>query len=390
VRTDETLKETDADSDVWKPKDTAEYTVNDLLTTTVPPGFSFSGSERNHLFISRDAQQFDDVSGISGLDATADSRSFALLDFDRDGRQDIVVVNVSTPTLNLYHNETGMQYGNATDPAGHAAEQATHMLAVRFRGGNTESQSSTGYSTRDGYGAVVRVQVGERTLVREHRCGEGFAAQNSSTLIIGLGSHTETGQLSVRWPSGIEQTIPQVAAGKLLTIYENPKDSPGDDFFTSEPYVVETTLPTREAPEEIDRPKLVLRSVEAASGTADFQMFTTTASWCSACKKFLPQLEQLRQAFDPSVLAMYGVPVDPDDDDDKLARYVRDHRPAYEMLLGIATEDLDMVGQLIAAKFKDAAPLPSTIITDQAGNVLLTVSGVPTLSEVRRLVDKRR
>lgn len=380
MRTDEKLQDTAADSEAWKPQGTTEYTVNDLLNTTVPPGFSFSGSERNHLFISRDAEQFDDVSGVSGLDSTADSRSFALLDFDRDGLQDIVVVNVSKPTLNLYHNET-----DKASVEGQASP--ANMLAIRFRGGNKTGTTSSQYSTRDGYGTIVRLQVGERTLLRQHRCGEGFASQNSNTMVIGLGPAETVNDVAIQWPSGTTQVIPEVNAGALITVYENPADSPSGDFFTSEPYSTEKAAPAHEKPVDSDLPKLVLQSLDEADSVADVRLYTTTATWCSACKTFLPQLKKLRQSFDPSALAIYGLPVDPDDDQEKLARYVRDYDPAYNMVLGLAAEERDQIEGLVLAKFKDAAPLPTTIITDRNGQVLLTTGGVPTLSEVRRLMD---
>ncbi len=389
MRTDEKLQKTTADSEAWKPEDSTEYTVNDLLNTTVPPGFSFSGSERNHLFVSRDAEQFDDVSGVSGLDSTADSRSFAVFDFDRDGLQDVVVVNVSEPTLNLYRNESTNRTSSPDDAAVHA-ESSANMLAIRFRGGNTQSKTSSEYSARDGYGTMVQVQAGDRNLVRQLRCGEGFASQNSSTMIIGLDSHSTAKDLTVRWPSGVEQILPEAAAGTLITVYENPADSPTGEPFTSEPYSVEHSEPADRKPKDTVLPKLVLQSLETPDEVAEIRMYTTTATWCSACKTFLPQLERLRQSFDPTALAMYGVPVDPEDEDDELKRYIRDYHPAYEMVLGIAPEDRDSVDGLVLAKFSEAAPLPSTIITDRAGNVLLTTSGVPTLSEVRRLMAQGR
>ena len=68
---------------------------------------SFSGHERNHLFLNRDGKRFDDVSVISGLDNIADSRAFVYWDYDRDGWQDIALVNANYPLLNFYRNEIG-------------------------------------------------------------------------------------------------------------------------------------------------------------------------------------------------------------------------------------------------------------------------------------------
>ena len=50
-----------------------------------PARLSISGKERNHLFLSIGGEQFADVAGGSGVDHPGDSRSMAVLDYDRDG-----------------------------------------------------------------------------------------------------------------------------------------------------------------------------------------------------------------------------------------------------------------------------------------------------------------
>ncbi len=82
-------------------------------------GMSFSGKERNRLFLSRNAKQFVDLSAISGLDNIADSRVFVVWDFDRDGWQDIAVANSNAPLLSIYRNELD------------ASEKAREQLRLR-------------------------------------------------------------------------------------------------------------------------------------------------------------------------------------------------------------------------------------------------------------------
>jgi len=73
-------------------------------------------------------------------------------------------------------------------------------------------------------------------LLREHRAGEGFSAQNSATLIVGLGAHLRADAVRVRWPSGRVQHLAEVAAGSLLTAYENSQRSPTGEAFVVVPY----------------------------------------------------------------------------------------------------------------------------------------------------------
>jgi hypothetical protein len=97
-------------------------------------------------------------------------------------------------------------------------------------------------SCRDGYGAVVTVELADRRLVREHRCGEGFAAQNSSTLLIGIGDNPAASRVSVRWPSEQTQQIDNVPAGTLLTAYEDSSQAPDGEGFHSESYRIESVV----------------------------------------------------------------------------------------------------------------------------------------------------
>jgi hypothetical protein len=187
---------------------------------------SLNGNERNHYFANRGGRSFVDISGLSGLDNPADSRGFAVLDYDRDGWQDVALVNANQPLFNLYHNEmakTGRTGG---------------MIAIRFVGGNRTPGPSREFTCRDGYGARVAVDLGDGKLVREHRCGDGWSTQNSPTMIIGIGSHATVPSLSVKWPSGKITSTPAIPEGTLLTVYENPADSPSGAAFVSAPYRV--------------------------------------------------------------------------------------------------------------------------------------------------------
>ena len=182
-------------------------------------GAALSGYQRNRLFLNV-GRDFIDLSGLSAADSPADGRAFATLDFDRDGRIDLAVVNANEPLCELFANRS----------------KAGHILALRFVGGNDRAAVSHEWSVRDGYGVQVEVDVGGRTLLREHRAGEGFSAQNSATLLVGLGAHSRADAVRVRWPSGRVQQLAEVAAGALLTAYENPRHSPTGAAFVVVPY----------------------------------------------------------------------------------------------------------------------------------------------------------
>lgn len=348
---------------------------------------ALSGNERNHLFLNRSGQQFDDVSLLSGLDTPADSRTFVLLDYDRDGWQDIAVVNANSPLMNLYHNQMGAANSSATS-GGHG------MIALRFIGANREAKPSTSQACRDGYGAKVTVTLGDMRLMREHRCGDGFGAQNSATMMVGIGARVAAESVTVRWPSGKIETVKNIKAGTLLTAYENPADSPSGAAFVARPYRSAATEPidvSKLIPKPAAAHTLALGGVESlppANGSrAKLRVYTTMATWCAACRSHLPQVEYLRSMTANDGVDIIGLPVDENDDAEKLRAYVARWKPAYRMMVGLKAPQRSAVEELLARELPEVA-LPSTIVTDPSGRVLLTIAGLPSVSQLRELIAR--
>ncbi len=326
---------------------------------------SLSGNERNHLFLNENAgEHFNDHSALSGLDSGSDSRGFVLLDYDRDGWQDIALVNANQPLTQLFHNELG----NFPNKKG-------GMIAIRFEGGSTPNTASK-LSNRDGYGTIVEVTLKNGTLLkREHRCGDGYASQNSATMIIGIGDRSEVAKVTVRWPSGKTFTTTDVAEGTLLTAFENRPDG----AFTRKPYRSSREPATPPAP-----PKYKLPIAKSTPGK--IQVYTTVATWCPSCLSHLSSLAYLKA----DDLALFGVPIDPKDSQEMLVDYVAKNDPPYEMLSALRIAERDSVSAFLSKTMKtENLPLPSTIITDEEGNVLEVMAGVPTLSHVRRLMPEK-
>ena len=339
-------------------------------------GTSLSGNERNHLFLNNQGRSFSDVSGVSGIDDPGDGRVFAILDYDRDGWPDLAVVNANSPLLLLYRNLLGDRPQNAG---------RGQVLALRFVGGNHSDQASSSWSNRDGYGAMVTIQAGDLTIRREHRCGEGFAAQNSATMLVGIGDQSQADTVTVRWPSGKVQQTSHVPAGTLLTVFEDRSHSPRGDSFVVEPYKAAPPNPPLGPPlaHSGTQPQLMLGTPTSAG--IKLRLYTTMATWCTACKRELAQVEQLRSAFSPDSLALFGVPVDPDDRMEKLDGFLVQYHPAYELLTDLTADQRSSVGQVVMDTLKGEG-LPATIVTDGGGHVLRTTWGVPSISEVRQLL----
>jgi len=345
-----------------------------------PAAYSFSGHERNHLFLSQQASQFLDISAVSGLDSDRDGRAFAWLDYDRDGWQDIVVVNANAPLVALYRNELGSR-----DTVG----QNGRMIAVRFIGGNDSSTPNSQFSCRDGYGALVTVGLGDMTLVREHRCGEGFAAQNSATMIVGVGARDRVDSVRVQWPSGRVQEIHDVASGTLITFVEAEESDAG---IVQEPYLRSLSTPTQvpvvRVAEQINLP-LPKGPAATELGEEGIVMYTTMATWCPSCKKHLPAMEHLRRSFSKEQLLMVGVPIDDEDTPQQLESYLAKFHPAYELLTELPLENREGIRNHVTQTLKQDV-LPVTVLTTPDGEIVDTIAGIPTVSDLKQRLEQQR
>jgi len=338
-------------------------------------GASLSGGERDHLFLSDRGREFADVAGVAGLDDPADGRAFGILDYDRDGWLDLAVVNSNAPMLELYHNQIG------THPAASGPARG-RIVALRLVGGNHTAQPSTSWSTRDGVGAKVTIDLGELKILREQRAGEGFAAQNSTTMLVGIGARDTAPSVTVRWPAGGTQTATEVPAGTLLTVYENPAQSPTREAFVREEYV--KNAPAREAG-AAPAPSRRLSLAPTAADAPALRLLTTMATWCTACIGEMPQFRRLRAAFAPRDLGLFAIPVDPKDGRGQLQAWTATHRPSYRLLTGLAPAQVDSVKSLVVDELKFEA-VPASIVTDRDGGVLLVQWGPPSISKLRALL----
>ena len=332
---------------------------------------SLQGSQRNRYFANRAGRAFADLSALSGLDNPADSRGFAVLDYDRDGWQDIALVNANQPLFNLYHNEMP------------AAGAKGGLIALRFVGGNRTPGPSKEFTCRDGFGARVTVDLGEAKLVREHRCGEGWSTQNSATMKVGIGAHATVASVTVRWPSGRKASLRDVPEGTLLTAYENPADSPSGQAFTR---AVHRIKPVDRPAAVAERPVFAVRAADPAAKPARLRVYTTFTTSSPSCQEHLPLLRRLKELLAPEGVDLVAVPIAPEDDNDKLAAYAKEWKPTSRLVNLPQAKRADAAASFTTVLGAEP-PLPSTVITDESGHILSAQPGVPSLSELRRLLE---
>ena len=154
----------------------------DTLGILIGQGRSFSGRERNCLFLNTRDNRFTEVAAATGFDYLDDGRAAGTTDWDRDGDLDIWLNNRTGPRVRFLKNNF-------------QRSQNTHYVAFRLEGGPTN---------RDAIGARIevayQVESEERTAIKTLRAGDGFLSQSSKGLHFGLGNATSIDRVTVRWP----------------------------------------------------------------------------------------------------------------------------------------------------------------------------------------------
>jgi len=162
------------------------------------------GNAPNRLFENIDNRRFVEVKGAGGA-AGSDlgvGDSVTTADYDNDGFMDLFVTNGFGPK----------PFHNGPEQLFHNTGNANHWILLRLIGT---------ISNRDAVGArvVVTTPDGRRQL-REQGGGIHWKCQNDQRLHFGLGANKSIDRIEIRWPSGLKQTLRDVAADQLLEVRE--------------------------------------------------------------------------------------------------------------------------------------------------------------------------
>lgn len=144
-------------------------------------------------------RRFADVSDLAGtgLAQPALHRGVVFADFDRDGRIDAAVTALNAP-IELWWNRSPRE------------NPARHWLQLRLTGRR---------SNRSAIGAEIRCHAGGRLQMRTVSSSVGYASSSDLTVHFGLGEATRAA-IEVRWPSGMVQSLGEVAVDRRLQVTE--------------------------------------------------------------------------------------------------------------------------------------------------------------------------
>ena len=154
----------------------------------------------NQLFRNVGDVRFEDVTSRAGetFGLPEVSRGAAVGDVDNDGDVDVVVTNTNGP-VRLFLNDIGNR---------------NHWLGLSLVG-------TASVGARNMLGARVEVkQANGPTLWRRVHTDGSYASTNDPRVLFGLGSTSESVSVRVLWPDGREETWPDVAIDRWVSLQQ--------------------------------------------------------------------------------------------------------------------------------------------------------------------------
>jgi hypothetical protein len=187
----------DFDNDGWKDLFVARANVMDNVSELYPDR---RYPEPNSVFRNLGNGKFAEAGRTAGPDFQVEAahRGVAFGDLDNDGRIDAVVSVLGGP-VEILHN---------------ISETGNHWILLKLVGTK---------SNRMGIGAQIHITTEDgRSQWNEATTAVGYASSSDSRVHFGLGKNQRIKDMDIRWPSGIRQTLHDIAADQILTI-EEPK-----------------------------------------------------------------------------------------------------------------------------------------------------------------------
>ena len=345
---------------------------------------TWSGYERNNFYANNRDGTFSDVSGTVGLDFLEDGRAFALADFDHDGRLEVFLKNRSGPQLRILQNQM---------------PDLGPSISFRLRGLK---------SNRDAIGAAITVEAGSLRQTRFLQLGSGFLSQHSKEVFFGLGDSTGPVQVTVRWPSGLDQRLEGLPAGNRILIEEGSSQFVAQPFKTGSPgsnqgatmelagrggaqdapllpLSVETWLlepvmaPDFSLPDSENR----VHSLASYRGRPLLLTFWVTSS--RACEEQLRDFEEHHLSFAAQGLQLVTVNLNDPGRAEDVRALVRDKGWSFPAFLG--NEETAAVYNILYRYLFDRRrdlALPTSFLIDEKGSIVKVYQGVLTAEHVER------
>ncbi len=348
-------------------------------------GFSFSGYERDPLYLnlgSEGKKKFMDVSGVSGIDSITDGRAGVFADFDNDGDTDVFMTTIQGQAHLLFRNNVGAR---------------NNWLRIALEGDKKIG--------RDAFGSVVRVKTSAGTETKIKDGGSGFISQHDARLLFGLGKDARAESIEVTWSNGEVERFDarEAKAGNFLLLRKGANEIAhveSNSRWQKIAFQQTSSASLKRAevvkigranlPDPLTKaetfahglkisvgqpmPEIKVKTIDGKSVSLREKLkakprtlVNVWATWCVPCAQEMPELERLRAGFARNDLDLVGLNVDTEPDA-PLAQFLKDNPVTYRIIAG----GIPAAQTLYAT---DELSVPMSFIVDDKGIVQEIIPG---------------
>ena len=318
---------------------------------------SFSGRERNCVFINCEGKGFADNSAISGFDFPDDARAVVATDWDFDGDLDVWVSCRNAPRIRLLENRSLIK---------------SDWLGIKLEGDGS-------LVNKDAIGAKVHVLTdqSDKPIIRTVYAGDGFLSQSGTFLHFGLGNIGKLDKVLVFWPDGTSYEVKGINKSAYYSIKY------GNDIAQS--IKIPELEPTTESPQNIhpdeDEARIVLPArlpLPDIKELPKIQKPMLVNLWSALCQPCIEELEEwsnnIKMIEESGLhIQLLNVDIEP------AKNYQYPFANSSISLKGIRALDLFQKGVL--DRWVDL-PVPSSFLMDQYGDVAVIYKGKVSANQV--------
>lgn len=185
----------DFDNDGWKDIFVSRGHVQSMASAGNMPVV-----QSNSVFRNLGGMKFSALTAEAGLTAQppARHRGSAFGDLNGDGKLDVIVSALSAPAEIWMNQSPG----------------SSHWIEFKLQGTK---------SNRDGIGARIKIVTKSGAQYNHMTTSCGYASSSAGPVHFGLGANAAADLVEIRWPSGIVQTLKDVAGDRVVQVKEPQK-----------------------------------------------------------------------------------------------------------------------------------------------------------------------
>lgn len=336
---------------------------------------SFSGGERNCVFLNCGGQSFADVSAITGFDFPDDARAVVATDWDFDGDLDLWTTARTAPRMRFLKNQS---------------QSSANWIAFLLKGDGVRVN-------RDAIGARVELFLHGESIprLRTVHAGDGFLSQSSLWVRFGYPAEQKIEKVVIHWPGAGSQVIGSdlssrkhyILAQDQMPLLWNPPEQT-HELSISKPRLEDETATARIVLSgRLPLPPIYTQENEIETEIPTGQLkgpllLNIWATWCAPCLTELSEWSEQAETIQSHGLRILSLNAEP-----KL------HAAAQKILQkiqfpfqssdasGRTVRNLDIFQQSCLDRWT-AMPVPSSFLIDRFGRVAVIYKGPVKVEQV--------